>query len=271
MNYKVSVLIVNYNNAPTLKRSIESVLCQATSFRYEIIVVDDGSTDNSVDVLEQYENHPDILIAELEHSGMMKTYQFGFYICEGEYIAICDSDDYWCDVNKLQKQVEYMDSQPNCGICYTKTYTEIGEKRLLMGHSSEYLDSHLTFDDILKGTAEIHSPSMMIRKRYFDKYVDFEQFIKWKMFVWDLPIVLTLINYTYFHYIDYYSAVWSRLPESFTQTRSRIKKLKLIFGYFWIKLWFILRYGCEFKTLYFITYRFFRDIVSDLLGKWNNK
>jgi glycosyltransferase involved in cell wall biosynthesis len=281
MKYKVSVLIVNYNNAPTLKRAIESVLCQATSFPYEIIVVDDGSTDGSEEFLRSYENNSialcyykgmrNFLIALFKHQGIMKTYRDGFRFCKGEYLAICDSDDYFCDVNKLQKQVDYMDSNQDCGICYTKTYTEIGYQRYLMGHSSNYLDSHLTFDDILRGRAEIHSPSMMIRKRYFDKFVKFEKFIKWGMFVWDLPIVLTFVKHCNLRYIDSYSAVWSKLPESFTQTRSKRKKLKLVFGYSWIKLWFVLRYGCKPSTLIYLIYRFFRDITSASLGKWNKR
>ncbi len=271
MKYKVSVLVVNYNNAPTLKRAIESVLCQATSFPYEIIVVDDDSTDNSEDILMEYENNPIVLFALFEHQGIMKTYRDGFRFCKGEYIAICDSDDYFCDVNKLQKQVDYMDSHLDCGICYTKTYTDVGEKRYLIGYSSKYLDDHLTFDDILRGRSEIHSPSMMIRKSCFDRHIKFEGFIKWRMFVWDLPIVLTLVKHCNFHYIDSYSAVWSKLPESFTQTRSKRKKLKLVFGYSWIKLWFVLRYGCKPSTLIYLIYRFFRDIISASLGKWNKK
>ena len=260
---KVSVLITSYNHADTLKRAIDSVLMQKTDFRVEIICIDDSSIDGSSEILQDY--FPKNMIHVLrfgEHRGMMKTYQLGFKECTGDYICLCDCDDYWWDEYKLQKQVDYMENHPDCGLCVTKCYTESNGNRTGMN-----LPSEITYDKLLRGNANVHAQTYMIRKSDFDKYIHFERFLKFN--VWDYPIVLELIQHCTIDCLDFYSAVYNKRVESKTNSQLRLRRLKYILGTYQIRLYYILKYGCKFNTLLFLIYKFMRDIASIILKRWN--
>jgi cellulose synthase/poly-beta-1,6-N-acetylglucosamine synthase-like glycosyltransferase len=150
MKYKVSVIITSFNHADTLRASIESVLCQITGYSFEVVIVDDGSTDNSLEVLEDYWDMDNVLILPQRHRGLMKTYQRALELCTGEYIMFSDCDDYWVSPHKIQWQVEYMDDNPSVGLSVSKVYVESAGERSLMCKSAEQLQAGLTFDKMLR-------------------------------------------------------------------------------------------------------------------------
>lgn len=102
----VSVLINNYNYERYIGEAIESVLNQ-TYKNFELIIVDDGSTDNSRQIIEGYKNKYKQLITTIykENGGQSSAFNAGFRIAKGDIIAFLDSDDYWFP-NKLEKIVE---------------------------------------------------------------------------------------------------------------------------------------------------------------------
>lgn len=103
---KVSVIINNYNYGNFLAEAIESVLKQ-TYENYELIIVDDGSTDHSKEIIDEYySNYPSIVKPVYkENGGQGSAFNAGFEVATGEIIAFLDSDDYWYE-NKLQRAVE---------------------------------------------------------------------------------------------------------------------------------------------------------------------
>lgn len=91
----ISVIIPVYNVEKTLKRCVDSVLEQSYT-NIEIILVDDGSTDRSIEICEQYaENFPNIRVLHQENNGLSETRNNGVKIAKGEYIIFLDSDDWW--------------------------------------------------------------------------------------------------------------------------------------------------------------------------------
>lgn len=114
MSPRVSVLIPCYNAGRFLGSAIESVLSQSYG-DYEIIVVDDGSEDNSAAVAAQY---PRVQYLYHEHSGISVTRNLAISKAQGEFIVFLDADDLWLP-EKLEKQVAYMDSHPDCQLVYT--------------------------------------------------------------------------------------------------------------------------------------------------------
>ena len=119
---KVSVSIQCYQQADTIRRAAESVLMQKADFPFEVIAGDDASTDETADILGQIEAESGgqlkPLIAESNpgdfgFANMAATFQ----AAKGEYIALLDGDDYWTSPDKLQKQVDFLDSHPACNIC----------------------------------------------------------------------------------------------------------------------------------------------------------
>ncbi len=90
----ISFIIPTYNSAKTIKRAIDSILNQNTDLEYEIIIVDDGSTDNTEEVLKCYENDKRIKYCKKDNSGVADTRNYGVKMATGEYIIFVDSDDY---------------------------------------------------------------------------------------------------------------------------------------------------------------------------------
>lgn len=104
----VSVIIATYNRAEYLENTIDSVLAQ-TYKNIEIIVIDDGSTDNTIAVLKQFFHAKQIKYIYQKNTGCWIARDNGIKKANGKYIAILDSDDYWFDKNKIKVQVKFLE------------------------------------------------------------------------------------------------------------------------------------------------------------------
>lgn len=112
---EVSVLLLTYNQKDTVARALESVLGQQCDFPYEIILGDDGSTDGTREICEQYaELFPDTirLMPKTKNKGIVDNYFDCFETAVGKYISDCAGDDYWIDPLRLRKQFNYMTANP---------------------------------------------------------------------------------------------------------------------------------------------------------------
>lgn len=117
----VSVIIATYNGALTIVRTIEHVL-QQTYENYEIIVVDDGSTDDTKTVLAPYITRGDIAYYYQSNKGCGAARNVGVTQSRGELLAFLDADDYWHQ-NKLAEQVAVFEQFPDTVVCYTESYS----------------------------------------------------------------------------------------------------------------------------------------------------
>jgi glycosyltransferase involved in cell wall biosynthesis len=119
----VSISCITYNHAPYIRDAIEGFLMQKTNFPFEILIHDDASTDGTSDIIRKYEQkYSDLIFPVYQKENQ---YSKGILLCEfnlkrarGKYIALCEGDDYWTDPLKLQKQVDFMDANPDYVMCY---------------------------------------------------------------------------------------------------------------------------------------------------------
>ena len=109
MNKLVSVIIPTYNRGHLVERAVNSALKQ-TYQHLEVIVVDDGSTDNTKDVMKRLENERVKYIREEKNHGACHARNLGIQASQGEYISFLDSDDYWCG-DKLEEELNYLCSK----------------------------------------------------------------------------------------------------------------------------------------------------------------
>ena len=117
----VSVLMLAYNHEPYLAQAIESVLAQETTFPYELLIGEDCSTDKTLLVALSYQRKvPERVrvIAWNANVGMQRNHNHLIDLARGEFIAFCEGDDYWLGKNKLQQQVDFMRSHPECGLVH---------------------------------------------------------------------------------------------------------------------------------------------------------
>ena len=260
---KVSVIVTTYRHSMhDIDRAIKSVLDQVTPNWFEIILIN----DNELHIACAHRSRVNII--NTGHIGMMRAYQMGFNAAKGKYITFCDGDDYWNTNQKLQIQIEYMEANPDCGVCFTKVMTEDGNNLTTMKKSAQFINNNISFDSLLRGNAHIHAQGYFIRRSTFEKYIDFNKFIRLGFRVWDYPIVLELIHHTRFHCLDFHSAVFVKSEESATQTRSRKKRASIIYGNYRIKWYYILKYGCKLSTILILIYYLARRTYSLIFRIW---
>lgn len=110
---KVSIICTNYNKGDWVREAIDSFLNQKTNFDFEIIIIDDASTDHSYEIIQEYQNKFPEKVRTFRNEvnlGITRTWKKVCQEAKGQYIARCDSDDFWTDSLKLQKQVDLLDA-----------------------------------------------------------------------------------------------------------------------------------------------------------------
>lgn len=110
---KVSIICTNYNKGDWVREAIDSFLNQKTNFDFEIIIIDDASTDHSYELIQEYQNKFPEKVRTFRNEvnlGITRTWKKVCQEAKGQYIARCDSDDFWTDPLKLQKQVDLLDA-----------------------------------------------------------------------------------------------------------------------------------------------------------------
>lgn len=136
----VSICCLTYNHEKFIKDALEGFVNQKTSFKYEILIHDDASTDGTVEIIKEYEKkYPDLIkpIYQKENQYSKKiraTLTYQFPRANGKYIAMCEGDDYWIDENKLQKQFDILEKNNDISLCVhdsiSKNYKTNTEKRI---------------------------------------------------------------------------------------------------------------------------------------------
>ncbi len=127
---KLSVRLQTYNHAKYIKRALDGILMQITDFAFEVVIGDDFSTDNTLNIIRSYKDTNTVNIRILKRTIGGEYYLnrkkhgrlYNFYDiiknCKGSYIALLDGDDYWIDPSKLQKQVNFLESNHNYSLCF---------------------------------------------------------------------------------------------------------------------------------------------------------
>lgn len=153
---KVSVVILSYNQGKYLRQALEGVVLQKTNFSFEVIVADDCSTDDTLSVCRDFEAKYSCIRVEQsdKNLGYSKNWERALSLGSGEYLAIFEGDDYWTDVLKLQKQVDYLDSHQECGLCYTDCD--------ILNEDTNSLESEI----FSNGICEFNSDDPMLSKGY---------------------------------------------------------------------------------------------------------
>ena len=159
----ISIMMPAYNNAEYIKQAIESIYVQNYD-NTDIIVVDDGSTDNTKEIVQQYK---DIKYFYIEHKGISFARNTALEKSKGEYIAFLDSDDYWLP-NKLNTQMQYFKDHPDCEIVFTKYENFFEDEKLKTNKRAMH-------EKMMEKFLKQYLPSSIIKKELFEKYGNFDE------------------------------------------------------------------------------------------------
>ena len=182
---KLSIILPVYNSAKYVKQAMESVLQQ--SFKdFELIIINDGSTDNGLEIIKSF-NDPRIILIEQENKGLIETLNYGVALAKADLIGRIDADDIWSDENKLSKQIEYLNNNQECVVVGTwaKIINEEGETT---SHLSYPTTDKKIRSKILIKNCFIH-PSVIFSK---DAYLKTGGFDKQDLYVEDYGLWLKI-------------------------------------------------------------------------------
>jgi glycosyltransferase involved in cell wall biosynthesis len=175
----VSVHMITYNHAPYIANALEGVLQQKTTFSYELIIGEDFSTDGTREIVFEYQKKYPRKISVItsdRNVGAKNNYARVSRSCKGKYIAFCEGDDYWNNRMKLQKQVEYMEAHPECGLIYSSydVYHVTSKKYIkdFIKYKKREIPKNLTISDVVAGKSFILTCTTLVRKNLFKKVVE---------------------------------------------------------------------------------------------------
>lgn len=234
----VSICCTTFNHEKYISEALDSFLIQRTNFSFEILLHDDASTDRTAEIIREYEKkYPDIIkpIIQTENQyskGVEVVYTYNFSRAKGKYIALCEGDDYWTDINKLQKQVDYMESNSDCSLC-----VHAAEKVLVNRNRIDLVrpwngNKVFTADDVILGGGGMFSTNSMLFPTILAKKAP-EFYLKCPVGDYPLTIYLSLKGKV-FYFDDIMSAYrvavsnsWSsRMQGNLQKNIEHVKKIE---------------------------------------------
>lgn len=234
----VSISCITYNHASYIKECIDGFLMQKTNFNFEILIHDDHSTDGTEEIIKEYaKQYPDIIKPLFEKENQYSlgkptgSVVWNLPRASGKYIAMCEGDDYWIDPYKLQKQVDFLESHPDYGMCYTKVKRFVQKNNKFIdewGGPNEKLEDLLERNTVPTLTAVIRS----------EIYSSYSKELKKENKNWlmgDYPIWLYSSIKSKIHYLDEITGVYRICTESASHSKSLIKTYTFRCNFFQIK------------------------------------
>lgn len=177
----VSVICNTYNQEDYIEQTINGFLMQKTNFPFEILIHDDASTDGTTEIIREYaQKYPDLIkpLIQKENQYSKKvaiTEVFQVPRAKGNYIALCEGDDYWTDPLKLQKQVDALEQNPNIDVCSHKAEIHCDEKPIGTVPKLNK-DKIFSVDEVILGDGGfVATASLMFRKSWLTRGYKFAQ------------------------------------------------------------------------------------------------
>lgn len=184
---KVSIIIPTYNRAKTIIKAIDSILYQ-TYKDYEIIIIDDGSTDNTKETIQSYLAIANIYYYRQENKKTAAARNFGIKKSKGDYIAFLDSDDLWFP-RKLEMQVKILSENPDVGaVGSNQMLIDENGKELGLKYSYNKLKSGFIFKELLLRKFYISTQTLLVRKEVFNDVGLFDEKLKNALEDWELTL-----------------------------------------------------------------------------------
>ena len=227
MSVLISVVMITYNHENFIREAIESVVMQKTNFDFELIIGEDCSRDRTRFICEEYvQRYPKIvsLFPPQSNLGMMRNFARTLKKANGEYIAICEGDDYWTDPLKLQKQADFLrNNEKYAGVFHNvQAKYEDGEKSpLLYCHFSKARS--ISFTD-LSYSNTIPTCSVVFRSKYLNFLPSW--FVNLAMGDWALHLFNS--QYGDFWYIPQIMGVYRITSSSSWAMQNQIRNIQYV-------------------------------------------
>ena len=238
----VSVVTLAYNHGKYIRQCLDGFVMQKTDFPFEVIIHDDASTDDTAEIIREYEQkYPDIIkpIYQTENQYSKKVPIGATYLypkAQGKYIAECEGDDWWTDPYKLQKQVDFLESHPDYLLCSTwySTFAMKDGSTRRVGKSEGERD--ITLRKLMKKNL-IGTLTVLYRREVLDSYLaDVQPFMpKFKM--GDIPFWIYIASKGKIRELPYDTACYRILQSSASHSADFITSYDFLLDASRLRLW----------------------------------
>jgi glycosyltransferase involved in cell wall biosynthesis len=253
----VSVAMTTYNQEQFIDQAIQSVLSQETDFPVELVIGEDYSTDRTRPIVIQYaRRYPRQIRLLLRATNLGPQYNLvgTLSACRGRYVALLEGDDYWTSTQKLQKQVAFLESHPQCAQCFHAVtfFFEDGRSAPLVVRPPDALQTVSTLEDLLRFNNYMQYCSVMFRRSLLDHFPDWcckQIAVDWLLFIliaqngW-----VGFLDETMAAYRMHSQGVWSGLS-LISQQMALLESYKVLKAYFGRRFDKSIRYG-QFRCYY---------------------
>lgn len=237
----VTICCITYNHAAYIRECLNGFLMQETNFKFEVVIHDDASTDETQSIIKEYcEKYPNVFSPIFQHvnqySRGIKSIIQTFCVPQfrGKYVAMCEGDDYWIDPYKLQKQVDFLESHPDYGMCYTKVKRFVPKNNKFIdewGGPNETMDKLLIENTIPTLTAVFH-------KAIYYNYLTEIHPSKRGWLMGDYPIWLYFAQNSKIKFINETTGVYRVCTESASHSNDLEKIIRFNNSYHDIRTWY---------------------------------
>jgi glucosyltransferase len=237
--YKVIVCLSSYNKGLYLEEAIESVLSQKTNFKFQILIVDDFSKDNSKEIIINYQKeYPQIIkfVFNNFNLGLIKNFIKISKLATSKYVAFLDGDDYWVDNYKLQKQVDKLDIDNSLGLIHTNYLVS---KNHELEKTNNLIPSGYVYDNMILSNLITHS-TVMLRGNLLQEAIEILESLPYDKFYHnDYPLYILISSKTKIEYLNHNTTVYRDLIVSASHTKEFDLKNKIIDATFFSRIYFI--------------------------------
>ena len=276
-NPLASICCITYNHEPYIRQCIDGLLMQKTTFPFEILIHDDASTDNTANIIREYEaKYPDIIkpIYQTENQyskGIKISITYNFPRVKGKYIAICEGDDSWIDNLKLQKQIDFLENNIEYGLVHTNFRINNIPKKVTFINNIK-LSSGDSFDHYLLGKFHIASLTVCFRSIYLET-IDYS-YINENFSIGDYPIWVQIFHKSKIKFLPDVTANYNILDESASHSKDVKKQIKyqidirdvrLFFAYKFNKSYLINHIECEQYYYYSLLFYMQKKYIKSFL------
>lgn len=240
----VSICCITYNHEKYITKALESFFSQITTFEYEVVISNDCSKDNTQMCIDEYKTRFGERIRDVspeKNLGVILNFYNTLKQCSGKYIAYCEGDDYWIDRNKLQVQVDYLEQNPDYGLCYTLS------RKVIDGNEKKYVlfgCDCCDFKSIMQSD-RIPTQTILFRKDLFLKYYEEIEPDRKNWMMGDLPLVLWFSINSKIKFLNRQTSVYRILKESANHHRSFEKGRLFLQSEYEVKCFFNDKYGLQ--------------------------
>lgn len=206
----VSVILITYNQQDFIAKAIDSVLMQIVNFPYEIIIGEDLGADNTRAICEEYAAKYDFIhvLPRTKNLGVAGNWCDCAKHAQGKYLMMLDGDDYWTDPNKMQMQVDFMESHPECVICHTNNVILYMNTGVIKPSNKHEVPEGMILHEVLAGREQMTSSTMCLRGDTVRKYIPFDTYVKEDFPCEDWPTIVILSAHGEIRYMDEATTVY---------------------------------------------------------------